>query len=541
MGTSNQIPPCSICEDYLWGTIERHSYINTPVGLNYGNVIGPDNTPYHDQWLDIYMPIDSDEGPFPLYIFAHSGGQEADDAFSNGRDFCEENIAFVSWESGQTSLAAGGSYYENDPNLLMTIKDYWDYAHADFSKVLEWVWQHGAEYNIDLDNVFVGGGSRGSRISFKGLDNPETPVRGIFMTQAFADGDWFNLDIVESQGCSDMSVEEFVSDTYPPMLLHYKNNLGDVINAHDALNGLEVMERYDCYGISARVVHSLGNDYQWPPDAIEFIQNIDDFFEMYPQKVVDASVIDPDANILEAPAQLELQWNSDVETEAKLTWSSNGWEANLASAPYPNKEPDTVVVELRLGPVEDLSSTVLSDICEPLLWIADYSFDNQADLNSFEFPKNNFLNSCLMPYPGEPGFFSLDEGQFYGVQVRTNITPESNFFESRSHKFWTPWTTVLTFEGRCESVINNIGEIDFTNAINIYPNPNNGILNLSTKGLNDKSLLEIFDSSGTVQMTDFLVPREESIQIDLNHLSKGLYWVRLTDSDSVLTRTIIIN
>ena len=79
IGTSSVIPPCDICGEYSWGTVTRHPYIEGETGLNYGNILGPDSTHYHDQWMDLYLPSEQAEGPIPVFVFAHSGSQYADD------------------------------------------------------------------------------------------------------------------------------------------------------------------------------------------------------------------------------------------------------------------------------------------------------------------------------------------------------------------------------------------------------------------------------------------------------------------------------
>lgn len=529
IGTSSIHPPCDICAEYTWGSTSRHDYKQDSLGLNYGNNIGPDSTHYHDQWLDLYTPSDTSSGPFPLYVFAHSGSQLADDAFSNGRDFCEEGVSFISWESAQTSLAAGGSYYENDPSLLLTLKDYWDATHADFEKVLDWIWEHADEHHIDLDRVYVGGGSRGSRISFKGLDQAEHPIQGVFMTQAFADGDWFSLDFAESQGCPELAISELISPDYPPLLLHYKSNLGDVINAHDPLNGVRIADQYSCYGIDHRIVHSLGEDYQWPVDAIEFIQEEENYFNLYPEQLVNAQVPDINANILSAPQAIQLTWNPSMDTELLIQWTDSTWQENMAFSPYVNKETETVRCQIRIAEVNSLNDLSLGNLCSPLLLEMDSPYDPFSSGVQLSYPSQSYLNTCLIPNPDGNGFTRLKPGHYYGAQVRCNLSPESNYFQARSHKFWTPWSELSTFEGRCDHLSDPWNSSDLSNVIQIYPNPVSDVLIVGFKKEMGRTIkAELLYTDGKPALNSRKIySNSSSLKMDLSELPEGLYWLNL--------------
>ncbi|NNC82325.1 MAG: T9SS type A sorting domain-containing protein [Flavobacteriales bacterium] len=539
IGTSTLIPECGICGDYDWGTVSRHVYIDEESGLNYGNQIGPDDTHYHDQWLDLYLPTPPSADPVPVYIFAHAGGQYAADAFSNGRDFCEEGIAFVSWESVQSSLAVGGSYYENDPDLLMSIRDYWDAAHSDFDRVLTWVHEHAEEYGLDTENVFVGGGSRGSRISFMGLDDITRPVRGVFMTQAFADGDWFSQDMAIAEGCPGPSIPEFVSPEYPSMVLHYKNNLGDVVNSHDPMNGMIIQERYACYGIDSRIIHGLGDGYQWPPSAIEFILNAESYFDTYPEAVVDSLVIDPESNILSSPAPPEVSWENDMSTLVSFHWGENEWENNLIQEPYPNKEPEINRIEVRLGAVDGPTSTEFSDPCAIRQWSYESTYDHTSSVNSFTFPEEGLLTTCAIADPDGGESFSLDEGQYYGIQVRNNLAPSTNYFQTRYHKFWSPWSEMSVFEGRCSEIISDTGSDISDITVDIVVNPSfSGISIVGLAPIRPRTLsIDLLDITGHV-VDHRRLRSDERIYLETRDLPSGIYLVRLSDRDSSIVKKV---
>jgi hypothetical protein len=68
-------------------------------------------------------------------------------------------------------------------------------------------------------------------------------------------------------------------------------------------------------------------------------------------------------------------------------------------------------------------------------------------------------------------------------------------------------------------------------SIKIYPNPTNGFLNIeSSEGFSNKATLEVMDCYGKAIYLKQLENTQNNV-IDLSQLSKGIYLIRITDSD----------
>lgn len=88
--------------------------------------------------------------------------------------------------------------------------------------------------------------------------------------------------------------------------------------------------------------------------------------------------------------------------------------------------------------------------------------------------------------------------------------------------------------GLNEPVIGTVSELL------IYPNPSNGILTVSTKGLpNKKSVLKMYNSIGDSVYAGTIVNNMES-QLDLCNLPEGIYILVVETKEIVLTKKVVI-
>lgn len=81
------------------------------------------------------------------------------------------------------------------------------------------------------------------------------------------------------------------------------------------------------------------------------------------------------------------------------------------------------------------------------------------------------------------------------------------------------------------------------NSLKVLPNPSSGINQLIFSGLNGHVLnVEIIDALGKLVFTKKIQSSSNSIQLNLNELSNGMYYVKLSDQDGVnLTEKILLN
>jgi hypothetical protein len=71
------------------------------------------------------------------------------------------------------------------------------------------------------------------------------------------------------------------------------------------------------------------------------------------------------------------------------------------------------------------------------------------------------------------------------------------------------------------------GEIQYT----LYPNPHNGIFNISYPELKNEALIIIYDHSGRVIHTEILPVKSSGIQLTLQNLSSGIYYCKFRSDE----------
>lgn len=204
-------------------------------------LFGQDKTPTHShvsygpedrQWLNLYLPDGSE--PAPVFIYAHHNGSTADDVKNSwAKPALAAGIAIVSWES----IAQVKS-----PKDALT-------CVADAEVMFAWVKDHADTYNLDVNNIIIGGQSRGSGVSWQLAHSQKPGIVGIYMGQALP-GRTFNERALEP-----------ITANAPPIFLAYRKEPGVIGDIHDPAHGLRVLERYEELGIGdrAKLVHSLND------------------------------------------------------------------------------------------------------------------------------------------------------------------------------------------------------------------------------------------------------------------------------------------
>ncbi|MEM7162657.1 MAG: hypothetical protein AAF487_09495 [Bacteroidota bacterium] len=197
------------------------------------------------QWLNLYL-ADSNV-PTPVYFFSHSNGATADDVQGFVADLQEAGISTISWES----------------ELIIDSFEDIETCWADAELMIQWVKNNAEQYNLDMNNLLIGGRSRGSIASWKLAHSQEDSIRGIYMFQALPDGAWGNLD--------EWNPTEDISALSADIKLTYKLEPGTV-DIHDPENGALILSRYEELGIeeNSSLSHSLGSDPQLYADISEW-------------------------------------------------------------------------------------------------------------------------------------------------------------------------------------------------------------------------------------------------------------------------------
>ena len=100
--------------------------------------------------------------------------------------------------------------------------------------------------------------------------------------------------------------------------------------------------------------------------------------------------------------------------------------------------------------------------------------------------------------------------------------------------------SALATSNGCQIVV-GINEVDqLASLVNIFPNPSNGIFNISTDGLTYKNIsISVYNLVGE-KIIDLstLDPQTRNYQINLDELSKGIYQVNIALDNRVVTKRI---
>ncbi|HRG57706.1 MAG TPA: T9SS type A sorting domain-containing protein [Bacteroidia bacterium] len=85
---------------------------------------------------------------------------------------------------------------------------------------------------------------------------------------------------------------------------------------------------------------------------------------------------------------------------------------------------------------------------------------------------------------------------------------------------------------------NGILKLSNSNEFQVYPNPSNGMIIISSENLKDKTWVEIYDNIGKLIYTEKITQTQQSI--DIGHVYKGIYLVKYFNADIQAQQKIII-
>ena len=113
----------------------------------------------------------------------------------------------------------------------------------------------------------------------------------------------------------------------------------------------------------------------------------------------------------------------------------------------------------------------------------------------------------------------------WAIGPDTNVANEHSYFNTQN----------LTF-----SVLGNESFPTLEN-LTISPNPSNGIFNISNTNLIQLSKIKIFDTNAKLIKELAILENQTNIALDLTNLSKGLYFVELSNDNDKTVKKIEIN
>jgi hypothetical protein len=182
----------------------------------------------------------------PVYLWAHTNSwdpvnhpQLAEDVSTDILEpLLKQGIAVVSWES------------VNQIETNAHIKT----CEADMKLVYAWMKEHANEYLLNLDSLYVGGGSRGSIVSWRFIHENPKLLKGAWFAEALPYPAGTSPEIITS-----------ITEASPYVRLTYKYNRSThpTEEIHNPKYGWKVYNKYKELGIENKieVLEDMGDAY----------------------------------------------------------------------------------------------------------------------------------------------------------------------------------------------------------------------------------------------------------------------------------------
>jgi thiol-disulfide isomerase/thioredoxin len=127
--------------------------------------------------------------------------------------------------------------------------------------------------------------------------------------------------------------------------------------------------------------------------------------------------------------------------------------------------------------------------------------------------------------------------------------PTVNIVRPGDYEIVADTWNILSFEGQVNAINNantgitlgavNVAETAAEAAVNLYPNPTNGVVTLNLQGFTGQAHIEVIDMIGQqVAQRNTAAPQEV---VDLSNLAAGTYIVRVRDNQHEVVRRVVLN
>lgn len=90
----------------------------------------------------------------------------------------------------------------------------------------------------------------------------------------------------------------------------------------------------------------------------------------------------------------------------------------------------------------------------------------------------------------------------------------------------------------CNLTLSNLNN-SISDNILIYPNPASEFINIETRQIESDLNIELINELGQIVKTDYLIQGDISINIDINSVSSGLYFLKISNNDGFIIKKII--
>ncbi|MCH2234213.1 MAG: T9SS type A sorting domain-containing protein [Crocinitomicaceae bacterium] len=130
----------------------------------------------------------------------------------------------------------------------------------------------------------------------------------------------------------------------------------------------------------------------------------------------------------------------------------------------------------------------------------------------------------------------------------TGLDDPSSMTPVASPVVTTTYTCTASFTGGCSSeesltvtVDGQLGaeEIENDAEISIFPNPSSGLINIMGEGIAENNIT-ILNAAGQVVAAKFIPTNDNSLQVDLSNLERGMYFINILSEDRNVVERIVL-
>lgn len=127
---------------------------------------------------------------------------------------------------------------------------------------------------------------------------------------------------------------------------------------------------------------------------------------------------------------------------------------------------------------------------------------------------------------------NLAPGTTYQYRLRSVCSSDGTYISN--------WSAIGTFTTSAQGAPNRLDGDVFEAAMELYPNPANDVINLVLTSVSDNNSLEVYNAMGQLIMLNHNIS-DNVARINISDLQSGLYIIRYTDENVVLTQSFIKN
>ena len=203
----------------------------------------------------------------------------------------------------------------------------------------------------------------------------------------------------------------------------------------------------------------------------------------------------------------------------------------------------TLQVKSSCNPPTNLSSCEPTSFSEKIVW-GKVSGANGYQIAVFcgnsNYPSYFNVNDC-----SNFVLCNLKSGTKYCWKIRTACGNcgclSTNGYNQSTYSDWSESSCFTTPACQNKKLMDVSSSISSDEELKVYPNPSNGLITVNMPVNSDESELSIFNMSGQVVYTEKVLSLNDSNkQIDMSAYGRGVYFVRLTNSEYVKTIKLIV-